>query len=419
MSNNIIQRTEITPFDVLGGGDDPSILNLNSVDKIDDKAPITTTQVPPIDTIEIAEPGSKDKVQSDKTGENDKDGQGGTKTEPGKIDSQGQGEGEGDKTDDVEYDVKIKANLAKYAAQTMKAKGALPEDFEITDDITEEQLDEAYLKYKEEPLRNEIRKEELERLAAEEGLTPEMIEETKMRYFGVQDEELKKVQILDYLSTFKFDEKAESFEEEARNFLKDYYTIKELHPDQIDGVVEANLKSDKLLQILNTAQQDLGQKGQELFTNIQENVRNKQQTEREKREKKREAEINMLKSGKIGNVTLTSDMVQNAMKALYEKTEIITAPDGKRYRTTLYNKLRLEAANNPELELQQKLMIILGKDLKQQNSATEKATQKIVSRLNEFVEVDVKTNSTKGNTNEPGSRSSGGAGGNIERVAIN
>lgn len=390
MNNNTnpIERTEITPFDVLNSrkSEEDRVLNLDG-----------QPGGPPQNNQNQDPPVNQDPPIQDEPPVN-------TDTPPNEQEEE-----------EVEY--QITANLAKYAAEAMKASGKLPEDFEITDEITEEDLDKAYMSYKEEPYRNELRKEEIERLQKEEGLTPAMIEEVKLKYYGVQDEDIQSVQLFQFLSSVEFDDRAETFEQEARNFLKDYYTIKEYNPSRIDVMVDTDLNDDNIMQILADAQKDLGQKGAALYETISEKAENAKKDRAEKRAAKREKEVNLLRSGKIGDMTLNKETVEAGYRALYEKTEIVTGPDGKQYKTTLYNKLRIEAAQDPELELQHKLLLVLGKDLKQHNDITQKVTKKMMNRLNEYVQVDTKPkpgnnrpqNSPQNNQNED----------NIQRVAVN
>src|SRR5690625_5067605 len=50
---------------------------------------------------------------------------------------------EEEEVEQTEYDVRFKGNLTKFAAEAMKKKGLLPETYEIKEEITEEELDEA------------------------------------------------------------------------------------------------------------------------------------------------------------------------------------------------------------------------------------------------------------------------------------
>ena len=284
--------------------------------------------------------------------------------------------------EEPEVEVEVKDNLAKYAAQELIRSGGLPEDFEISDDITEEQINQAYLSYKEEPLRNQVRQEELKRLADEEGLTPEMIQEVKLKYYGVQDEQVKQLQTLDYLSKYQFDDSSETFEDDAKAFLQSYYILKGINPDRVNKFVETDLDDDNLNSILTEAQSDLGKDYTKLDSDIKEMTLKRQEELREKREKATNQVKSLITKGEFGGNKYTKSEMETLNKALFEKTEIVEI-EGKKYRTTLYHKMQLEAQNNVETNLALKAALILGN--KKDTSSKDKASREIINGLNNFI----------------------------------
>lgn len=411
MKNNneqIISR-EITPFDFIQQGD-PNVLDL-------DKDPIKQTEleVDPVDDPNL-EPVDDDLNQDPDPNDPPADPEG-EPQDPQDVDPDDEGsEGDEGGPQDDEFDVNIKANLAKYAAEALKSQGGLPEDFEITDDITEADIDAAYVSYKEETLRNQIAQEERQKLSEEEGLTPEMIEEIKLRHYGVQDPEIQELQYLSYLSGYEFDEKSDSFAEDAKSFLTSYYALKKINESRINKLVETDLEDENLLSIISEAQKDLHNDYVDLDQNIKSKVRAKEEDLKQKRKENKDKIINLLDSANINGVTYTADEMKLVKRALFEKTEIVVGPNGKKYRATLYYKKRLEAAQNLEKDLQNRINFILGGDSTTlKNKEREKTTKKILNKLNNYVDVNVKKTGKKPQTSKNTKKEQRG----IEMVEIN
>lgn len=414
-NNNGISRRELTstPFDMLQkqGGDDlglddpiqtivkdeitPNLDDDPNLEPIDDDTPKgegeeVAGQEPP----EEGDQSPEEEENEKPTGEETADDQ-----PPGEED----------------YEVKVNANLAKYAAEAMISQGALPEDFEITDDITEADLDAAYVNYKEETLRNQIAREERDKLAKEEGLTPEMIEEVKLKYYGVQDPEIEELRTLEYLSTYQFDDQAETYTEDAKAFLTAFYAVKGYPQTHIESIVKTNLESDDLSSIVSEAQTALHDDYLDLDKSLKTRAADNEKALANKRKENKESIVNLLDGGIIDGVQFSQDELDLVKKALFDKTEIVVGPDGKRYRATLYYKKRLEAAQNLEKDLLDKVNFILGGSSKTlKNKEREKTTRKIMNRLNSYVDVSVKKpKKTNKTTSKPKSDTG------IQRVEIN
>lgn len=294
--------------------------------------------------------------------------------------------------EEVKYDVKLKGNLTKYFADLMKTKGHLPSDFEIKENITEEELNEAYLKFKEEPLKNQLLTEVKQKLAEEEGLSDEMLREIKLKHYGVQDENIQKLQVLNYFSNHEFDPNDDDYEKDARIFLTSYYGLKNLNQKRVEDFVKRDLEDDNLMDIIEEAQKEMGVEYNTLKTSIENDIKAKADNiEKDKKETKTKVD-NLLSKGLINNVQYTAEETSFIKKALFDKTEIVEI-DGKSYRTTLYNKKKLEAKNNIELDLEEKILFLLSDTSKKtKNREREKVTRNMLGQLNEFVDIEIKKN---------------------------
>ncbi len=372
-TNTGIEREELTPFDFLSGEKE--------------------------ETNDLTEEISKDEIQVQDEIKDEDEGQ-------AKVEVEDEIEEEEVTPDDLK--VKVKGNLAKYAADALKAQGALPEDFEVADDITEEGLNSAYVAYKEETLRNQITDEVRKSFEEEQGLTPQMIEEIKLKHYGVQDPELQQLQYLKYLSDYKFDESADSFEDDATNFLTSYYTLKNISENRIGKLVSVDLEDNSLMDIIAEAQSELSGQSVEMDTSIKARVQEQVQARQQSKIKLKE-DINGLLAAKTINGTSYSDEEMNTVrKALFDKTEIVQGPDGKKYRVTLFKKKEMESQQSLEKDLERRIQFILGSNPREiRKDESGKTAKKMLNKLNDYIDIDVKK-----------SRKKAAAKGSIERVEL-
>lgn len=386
--NEEIAQKELTPFDFIGNVRDESKLNIDDgIDyqsSNDDENTIEDTEI----GVDNVDNKMGDSVGTDSTGsfesENDTD----------------------DENEKEDYTVEVTGNLVKYTAEVLKSRGGLPDDFEISDNITEEELEDSYAKYKEETLRNSIRDEEIKRME-DEGITENMIREMKLKYYGVQDEEIQKIDTLNYLSSYKFNPNSESFENDSETFLQTYYSLKGFNKNRIDKLVESDMLDDNIIDIIEDAQKELRAEYNKLYSEIEERAESVRLESERKRNDVVEKANNLLSSGVIGGISYSKDEMELVRRALFDKTEIVLGNDGRRYKTTLYNKMLIETSQDMEKDLQSKINFILGSNnsiVKDRERA--KTTKGILNKLNDYIEVKkIKPSKFKEN--------------NIDRKAIN
>lgn len=424
--NEGIVRKEITPFDALDEErqdfipqekvDDPTKLNL---DKQDPQQKIN-------DGKETAEEGrgeTKETFEETGEGEGDDSRAGNTTVEEGSEEGTSEEAAKEDSEEGVEPQFEVEDNaVTRYFAETLVQRGKLPEDFEITDETTEADIDEAYLAYNTEPLTNTIRQEELRRLREEEGITEEMIQEMKYRHYGVQDEELALLQNMSYLHNYKFDDRSETYEEEARAFLNDFYTLnfKGYSPERINTLVNNDINDDNLAGIISEYQSQLGVSASSLKEAIDAKAAKAEQDRKDSVRKTREERQQLLEKGEINGKKYTSQQMEKVKNALFVKSEIIVGADGKRYKVTPYYKMVLESRQDLEKDLENKIRIILGDTnaiTKAAKEGEERGQKKVVSRLNKYISKTSKKDS--GSKQTPPSQKSGKQESHIERRAIN
>lgn len=330
--------------------------------------------------------------------------------------------GEGGGAEETQFQVEDQA-ITRYFAETLQQRGFLPEDFEVTDETTEADIDTAYITHNTEPLANTIREEELKRLREEEGITEEMIQEMKYRHYGVQDEELRLLNNMAYLHNYKFDERSETYEDDARAFLNDFYTLSfsGYSPERIESLVDNDLKDEKLADIVSEYQNQLGLQASSLKESIDKKALNAEESRKAKRKETREKREELLTKGEVNGKKYTPTQMERVRKALFVKSEIIQGVDGKRYKVTPYYKMVLESKQNLEVDLENKIRVILGDTgaiSKAEKKGEEKGQKKVVGRLNKFITQASKKGGNQSNQ-KPQPKGEQKQESQIERRAIN
>ena len=151
MSEEIL-RTEITPFEALKEEREEHISLEKPLDRNKLDLDEVETQKPNLDERQEISEGARQTEEEEIASEEPSD------DEPGDPIVRESSEVPAEEND--QYEVEDKS-VIKYFAEALLQKGRLPEDFQITDDTTEADIDEAYLAFNTEPLVNSIREEEL------------------------------------------------------------------------------------------------------------------------------------------------------------------------------------------------------------------------------------------------------------------
>lgn len=338
-----IEKTELTPFDIINtknnpdtgddfdSNDDPNLIGDGGDDPDTGDDPNTGDDP---DTGDDTDNGDDSSAGDDpNTGDNTNTGD-----DPGTEDDKG---------------------LVKYAVDTFKQKQLLPADFELSEEDTEDTLRQKLHEYNKEVLYNTIKDEVLKDLAEKEGLTPQMISEVKLKHYGIQDQEIIKLNAFKSLSSHEFDPESETFEAEARDFLKIYYTLKELTPQKIESNIESDLKDDGILTIIGDYQKELGGKAKTLAQEISDKEKAKAKADEDKKVADRQKTLSFLEKRVIDSVEYSKEDMDFVTKAMFEKTEVVEI-GGQKYMTTLENKKRIEIAADDEKALAARIRFILG-----------------------------------------------------------
>lgn len=307
---------------------------------------------------------------------------------------------EGDQVDNQgdkapEYDVNIEGNPIYLIASQWQKEGKLPEDFEIKEDISEEEFTKAFYDYKEKFVMNDLEGKVLDRLMQEEGLTPEALQSARLFHFGVQQEDYGKLQIYNALANIKISEDSETFDKDFQDLGLAYYIDKGFTEEQASRYVKRDADEDDVNAVLSEYENHF--KG--AFNKQKQEIERTAEQGRMKEIADREENLKFinttLESKKIDGSVYSKEQIEYAKKAMFEKTELIRDHDGRTRLVTLEQKKILEAKENREKKLKHRIDFILGIDYK---SVVEEATKKAKNSLTRDLKSMVKATPRKEET---------------------
>jgi hypothetical protein len=306
-------------------------------------------------------------------------------------------------TEEVEKEVKveIEGNPLLLFAKKWKEEGKLPEDLEITDNISEEDLDIALYNHKVNKEKEHIKQEALQELAEKEGLNEEVISTAKKLHYGVTDENIKKEQVYNYLATVNLDPDSEQFENDTLSIGVEFYIDKDFNKEMAEKYAMRDIEDDPE-ESLTMYQQHFVKKTIDQRNINQQIIQQKQLQAEEAKARKSEKINNFFESRKILDREYTKDQVNFLKDAIYKKDQIYVDPNtGAKKRVTLEQKKILESRNDFDKYLKARFDFILGYDLNKIEGVSEtKAKNKILKELGKMIKVQTVDKNT-GATNKP------------------
>lgn len=291
---------------------------------------------------------------------------------------------------ELEYDVQIAGNPIKIIAEDWRSKGYLPDDFEVPEDITEEQLEQVYRTYKESLIEADVRERLTEELR-QNGVDGEILETARMIKYGVPQQEISRADAYQALGTAQLDPNDENYEVYARQILGQFYSDKGFAPDKIQKYIDRDLEDDDVESIVADAQGHFRATAQNMRQYFKQLEHQKQLEERQRVMSTIQQMDSYLKRGELAGRKYTPQQMETVRRALFDKTEVVVDAQGNRHRITAYEKKRLEYQNNFELNLKSVVDFILGYDAKAvEEEGKLKGRSETLRELNKAVQVTIK-----------------------------
>ena len=288
------------------------------------------------------------------------------------ADKEEEEEEEEEASDVIEEDLNPSAVIAEH----WKEKGILPEDFEITEDFSAENLNDVLYKATDESRRQQIVNEYLE----EQGLSRDHIELKKRDVAGITEEDDAILRQYAQLSRAKLDSESENYEEDLQVYFENFYYSTGMPAEKIKELAEADVQDEENHERnIKLAAQHFAKKTKEISAEIEEKLQTWQQSRRKKEDEYRGNVERMLKEPIEG---IDYDEKQQAFikNAFFNKSEVVRV-GGTDKRVTLLEKKILEFNQDMPKTLNFYISLLLGDQINEKKKArTEKS---ILDKLNQ------------------------------------
>lgn len=292
-----------------------------------------------------------------------------------------------EEVDKDNVDIQIEGNILSIFAEKWKEEGKLPSDFEVTDSLTEEQLDEAMYNHALTNSLTRIRTEVLEEIVEKEGLTPQMIEAAKLLYNKVPQEDILNEDFYRKVASIQIDPSSDSYENEVRELGILYHMDRGFSKEKAEVYVDTDL-ADGSTNAVAEYQAYFKNRAVDLKNKIIKTEQDAIREREERQKKEKDQQIAWLQKGEIGGVKYTKDQTELIRKAMFDRTELVVDPNGNRRLITLEHKKILEAKHDPEKHFQSRVNFILGYNpQKIESDAIVKANNNLVKKLHNTIKV--------------------------------
>lgn len=286
-------------------------------------------------------------------------------------------------------EVKFTENPNTVFAQYYKTLGRLPEDFEVSEDMTPEQLDKAVWSHQEEKMMA-LAKSEYYKEQEAQGVTAETIERAKSLSAGATEQDISDLDFYSGLSNISFEEQdkdSESYELNFKDYMTLYYSLKELPEDRIQKMVEEDFNDkDSHNQSIELARKEFSSEKKAIEIDIQ-NQRKAREKEREDNVKKQEKQFrDIVAKEAIDGFAYTQEQKDLFIEAYFTKSETLEMEDGRVYKVTPYYKKAYEHGRDPEKVIRQRMDFFLGLDRKEiDDKSVNTATRKFMDQLGQII----------------------------------
>jgi hypothetical protein len=293
-------------------------------------------------------------------------------------------------TEDLEVEV---GNVVPIFAKRWKEEGKLSADFEITDDLTDEDLEKGLYEFAKEKTYTKLKSEIYDEISTNEGLTPEAISAAKMLFNSIEPEEIQKERFYRNIASVELDSENENYEAGLKELGTLFYEEHGFSRERALINVNRDLEDYGSEKIQQDYQNFFIQKSKEVTSQIKEKERVNIQNRQAEAAKAAEQQEAWFTKGEIGGVKYTKEQMDFVKKAIYDKTELIIDEKGNKRFVTLEHKKILDAKKDPEKYFQYRTNFILGYS-PAEAAAEAKVTAKntLIRELNKAVTLKPKAN---------------------------
>lgn len=297
---------------------------------------------------------TQDEVVEEETEDDDDDND--IVTDPNEVSNDDEEDSE-EETDDDESEVEFDGRTgSSIMAEDWKKQGLLPEDFEVKDDLTSRELQDAAYSHM------DARKtEEVEERFRNKGYDDRVLEYAEFLAAGGNPQMLQTHVVYDQLANYKTDD-----EESATLVVRAMLEEQGIEDDMVDDMIESLSLNDKLTQKAEDAKK--------FFSSRRDTIIEEEKSRQKEFQKQQEKQVEQIQaqykkiigSGKVGDLSLSKAEAKNLEDSLLKPTEVIVneLPDGtkQRMKITKFQKTLNEIQSDPDKMVQFAYMVLNGPD---------------------------------------------------------
>ena len=239
-----------------------------------------------------------------------------------------------------EFEVEMTGDSLTHFVEFFKSNKFLPEDYELPEGATQQDIDKAVLDYKEEYYK-QIVTPKVEAKLARFGYNKQQAQINEMMHYGVTEQELSDLDYFQRIGSIDFDKEADDYDDTILNLGIEYHISKNETEEQAKKYAELDIDSEGT----EAAQE----KYQKYFTSkakgIKSSVDRKVSDGRSAEEKSKAESINriktFLKNRKVGDTEYTEDQMKIVSNWMFNKTETVEI-EGQKFVVTPLEKKELE-----------------------------------------------------------------------------
>lgn len=289
--------------------------------------------------------------------------------------------------DQQEAEVEFQGNALALMAKHWAEKGLISlEDSDIDESsFGVEDLDNLLLKSRENALKTEIQF----KLAEDEGLNPETLKWFKSAWLGIQPEEVLEVNQYRSLGQFRPNPESDTYDTELYQYLLMHHVAKGYDEVQASKYVSADMETEESIETaLNAANQFFTNTANEKASSIREREEKEEKERQDKRKANLDKMTELLDRGEFGGKKFTKQQVEQLRRGIFDKTEILTMPNGQTRRVSLLELKKHEARNSIEADLLHSAYLLLGTDVTEVEEKNQRqANKSILSDLAKMAKI--------------------------------
>lgn len=277
-------------------------------------------------------------------------------------------------------------NYYYYMAQQLAKDGELPEGFEVTEDISPEDIYSTYKETIREDATSEVQNEVLESLAAQ-GFNAGDLQYAKLLRSGVDPRTLQTAARYENLASIDL----ETADEDAqKKVITAMYEDRGMGDEEVSAIIEKAELDDNLTAFAEKSKIHFTKKHTEIVEKEQATAKQREAQQAQIQQAKLAKIQGVLKEGKVLEETIPD--VKAFQRALYDKTETVDI-GGQKYTASPFQLFQFQYENNPEIQLWAfKQMLYRGEN---QSKLKKEVTAEVEKEYFTALKEDFKTKSSK------------------------